>query len=146
MTHCSHGPAVCPPPMLLCLHAKFNALHSCQSHASEATDQRRLGIVCVLQRHAKKHIYYTTPLCVCVLQRYAYILHSTPERSLCHAGTDVRRTIDTPQLDLSVICTRHNQGQCRMESSPVDPSVMTFKYILDHSIASSKEVSVHLQA
>lgn len=34
-------------------------------------------------------------------------------------------TIHSPDLDLSVISSRHNERHARVEGSPVDPAVMT---------------------
>lgn len=34
-------------------------------------------------------------------------------------------TIHSPDLDLPVVSSRHDEGHARVESGPVDPAVMT---------------------
>ena len=55
-------------------------------------------------------------------------------------------TIHAPELDLSVICARHNEGQGGVEGCPIHAPVMPFQHILHNRVAAPKEVSVHLQA
>ena len=49
-------------------------------------------------------------------------------------------TIHSPEFHLSIICSWHNEGECRMKGTPVDPTVMTFQDMFHYSIRHTKQI------
>jgi hypothetical protein len=49
-----------------------------------------------------------------------------------------------PELDLSIISRRSQQGKSRMEGSPVNSAVMTFENIFNHNIIGAKEFGLDI--
>lgn len=60
-----------------------------------------------------------------------------------HTRTHASTTVTTGNTCLAIVSTGHNQGQCVMKGCPVCATVVTLKHILDNSIISTKQVSVH---
>ena len=46
--------------------------------------------------------------------------------------------VHSPQFNLSIVSTTHNQGQSWMKSGPVDTAIMSFKHVFDHTVSLSE--------
>mmetsp|Transcript_61092 Transcript_61092/g.171174 ORF Transcript_61092/g.171174 Transcript_61092/m.171174 type:complete len:225 (+) Transcript_61092:1764-2438(+) len=50
----------------------------------------------------------------------------------------------SPQLDLTIIGCRSQERESRMETSPVDSTVMSFQDVLDNDVVGSKQFRLHI--
>ena len=49
-----------------------------------------------------------------------------------------------PELDLSIITTRYDEGECRVECCPIDPPIMALEDVFDDRIGVSEQIRLTL--